>query len=250
MEIKGKTALVTGGAIRVGKAISLALAKAGANVVINYSSNSQKAAETVLEIEKLGVSALAIQANIADWEQVKAMFDQIHNKMGKIDILVNNASPFLKTPVPTDSMDTWHLVTGVQIDGAFYVTNLAAKDMLEKKAGSIVNIIDLSAWEAWPNLTAHAVGKSALLTMTRQFALELHPYVRVNAIAPGPVLAPPDYSEEKIKRTAEKTLLNRWGSAEDISKTVIFLVESDYITAESIAVDGGQRYGHRKLEEG
>ncbi|MHB8134393.1 MAG: SDR family NAD(P)-dependent oxidoreductase [Anaerolineaceae bacterium] len=250
MEIKGKTALVTGGAIRVGKAISLALAKAGANVVINYSSNSQKAAETVLEIEKLGVSALAIQANIADWEQVKAMFDQIHNKMGKIDILVNNASPFLKTPVPTDSMDTWHLVTGVQIDGAFYVTNLAAKDMLENKAGSIVNIIDLSAWEAWPNLTAHAVGKSALLTMTRQFALELHPYVRVNAIAPGPVLAPPDYSEEKIKRTAEKTLLNRWGSAEDISKTVIFLVESDYITAESIAVDGGQRYGHRKLEEG
>jgi len=250
MEIKGKTALVTGGAIRVGKAISLALAKAGANVVINYSSNSQKAAETVLEIEKLGVSALAIQANIADWEQVKAMFDQIHKKMGEIDILVNNASPFLKTPVPTDSMDTWHLVTGVQIDGAFYVTNLAAKDMLEKKAGAIVNIIDLSAWEAWPNLTAHAVGKSALLTMTRQFALELHPYVRVNAIAPGPVLAPPDYSAEKIKRTAEKTLLNRWGTAEDISKTVIFLVESDYITAESIAVDGGQRYGHRKLEEG
>jgi len=250
MEIKGKTALVTGGAIRVGKAISLALAEAGANVVINYSSNAQKATETVLEIEKLGVSALAVQANIADWEQVKAMFTQIHNKMGKIDILVNNASPFLKSPVPTDSMEIWHLVTGVQIDGAFYVSNLAAKDMLEKKAGAIVNIIDLSAWEAWPNLTAHAVGKSALLTMTRQFALELHPYVRVNAIAPGPVLAPPDYSEEKIKRTAEKTLLNRWGSAEDISKTVIFLVESDYITAESIAVDGGQRYGHRKLEEG
>jgi len=250
MEIKGKTALVTGGAIRVGKAISLALAEAGVNVVINYSSNAQKATETVLEIEKLGVSALAVQANIADWEQVKAMFTQIHNKMGKIDILVNNASPFLKSPVPTDSMEIWHLVTGVQIDGAFYVSNLAAKDMLEKKDGAIVNIIDLSAWEAWPNLTAHAVGKSALLTMTRQFALELHPYVRVNAIAPGPVLAPPDYSEEKIKRTAEKTLLNRWGSAEDISKTVIFLVESDYITAESIAVDGGQRYGHRKLEEG
>lgn len=250
MEIKGKTAFVTGGAIRVGKAISLALAEAGANVVINYSSNAQKATETVLEIEKLGVSALAVQANIADWEQVKAMFTQIHNKMGKIDILVNNASPFLKSPVPTDSMEIWHLVTGVQIDGAFYVSNLAAKDMLEKKDGAIVNIIDLSAWEAWPNLTAHAVGKSALLTMTRQFALELHPYVRVNAIAPGPVLAPPDYSEEKIKRTAEKTLLNRWGSAEDISKTVIFLVESDYITAESIAVDGGQRYGHRKLEEG
>jgi len=250
MEIKGKNALVTGGAIRVGKAISLGLAKAGANVVVNYSSNSLKAIETVHEIQALGVSALAVQANVAEWNQVQEMFEKIHESFGKIDILVNNASPFTKTPFPTDSMDAWHQVTGVQINGAFYVSNLAAKDMLEKQAGAIVNIIDLSVWEAWPNLTAHAVGKSALLAMTRQFALELHPYVRVNAIAPGPVLAPHDYSEEKIQRTAQKTLLNRWGTAEDISKTVNFLIESDYINAESIAVDGGQRYGHRKIEEG
>jgi 3-oxoacyl-[acyl-carrier protein] reductase/pteridine reductase len=250
MNIKGKTALVTGGAIRVGKAISLGLAQAGANMVINYSSNSQKALETAEEIEKLGVTAFPIKANVADWEEVKFMFAQIHEKIGKIDILVNNASPFTKTPIPTDSIDAWHQVTGVQINGAFYVSNLAAKDMLEKKEGAIVNIIDLSAWEAWPNLTAHAVGKSALLALTRQFALELHPYVRVNAIAPGPVLPPPDYSEEKIKRTAAKTLLNRWGTAEDISKTVNFLIESDYINAEFIAVDGGQRFAHRKYEEG
>ncbi|PKO15486.1 MAG: short-chain dehydrogenase [Chloroflexi bacterium HGW-Chloroflexi-10] len=250
MNIIGKTALVTGGAIRVGKAISLGLAQAGANMVINYSSNSQKALETAQEIEKLGVTALTIQANVADWEQVKLMFAEIHEKIGKIDILVNNASPFTKTPIPTDSIEAWHQVTGVQINGAFYVSNLAAKDMLEKKEGAIVNIIDLSAWEAWPNLTAHVVGKSALLALTRQFALELHPYVRVNAIAPGPVLPPPDYSEEKINRTAAKTLLNRWGTAEDISKTVNFLIESDYINAEFIAVDGGQRFAHRKYEEG
>jgi 3-oxoacyl-[acyl-carrier protein] reductase/pteridine reductase len=250
MEIKGKTALVTGGAIRVGKAISLGLARAGANVIINYSSNAQKAFETIREIEDLGVSALAVQADVSDLEQVKSMFEQIHEKMGEIDILVNNASPFLKSPFPTDSMDIWYKVTGVQINGAFFVSNLAAKDMLAKKEGAIVNIVDLSAWEAWPNLTAHAVGKSALLTLTRQLALELHPYVRVNAIAPGPVLPPPDYSAEKIKRTAQKTLLNRWGTAEDISKTVNFLVESDYINAESIAVDGGQRFGARKYEEG
>ncbi len=157
----------------------------------------------------------------------------------------------LKQPlIPTNSIEAWQLVTGVQINGAFYVSNLAAKDMLVKKEGAIVNIIDLTAWEAWHNFTAHAVGKSALLALTRQFALELHPYVQVNAIAPGPVLAPPDYSPEKIKRTADKTLLNRWGTPEDISKTVNFLIESDYINAESIIVDGGQRYAHRKHEEG
>ncbi|MAT41172.1 MAG: short-chain dehydrogenase [Anaerolineaceae bacterium] len=250
MDIKGKTALITGGAVRVGKAISLGLAEAGANVVINYSSSAESALQTAQEAEKFGVTALTIQANVADWEQVKAMFDQVHSNLGKIDILVNNASPFTPTPVPTDSIEAWQMVTGVQINGAFYVSNLAAKDMLDKKDGAIVNIVDLSAWEAWPNLTAHAVGKSALLALTRQFALELHPYVRVNAIAPGPVLAPPDYSPEKIKRTAEKTLLNRWGTPEDISKTVNFLIESDYINAEYITVDGGQRYAHRKHEEG
>lgn len=250
MNIKGKTALVTGGAVRVGKAISLGLAQAGANVIINYASSAQKAVETAQEIKELGVSAYPIQADVADWEQVKAMFDQIHEKMGKIDILVNNASPFKVTPIPTDSIEAWHLIIGAQVNGAFYVSNLAAKDMLDKKEGAIVNIVDLSAWEAWHNFTAHAVGKSALLTLTRQFALELHPYVRVNAIAPGPVLAPPHYSKEKIKRTANKTLLNRWGTPEDISKTVNFLIESNYINAESIIVDGGQRYAHRKHEEG
>jgi 3-oxoacyl-[acyl-carrier protein] reductase/pteridine reductase len=250
MIIKNKTALITGGAIRIGKAITLGLAQAGANVIINYNHNDKKALETAKEAEQFGVTAFTVQANIADWDQVQKMFNEIHEKIGKIDILVNNASPFTKTPFPTDSITEWHDVTGVVINGSFYVSNLASKDMLEKKQGAIVNIVDLSAWEPWPNLTAHVVGKSALLAMTRQFALELKPFVRVNAIAPGPVLAPPDYSTEKIQRTAEKTLLDRWGTPQDISKTVNFLIESDYINADVITVDGGQRYAHRKHEEG
>jgi NAD(P)-dependent dehydrogenase (short-subunit alcohol dehydrogenase family) len=174
------------------------------------------------------------------------MFNQIHEKMGLIDIVINSASPFHLTPIPTDSNEAWHLDTEVQITGAFYVSNLAAKDMLEKKEGAIVNILDLSAWQAWHNFTAHAVGKSALLALTRQFALELHPYVRVNAVVPGPVLPPSDYSPEKIKLTAQKTLLNRWGTPQDVSKTVNFLIDSDYINGEFITVDGGQRYADRK----
>lgn len=250
MNPKGKTALITGGAIRVGKAITLGLARAGANVVINYNHDGEQAAQTVKEVEMLGRTALAIQANIADWEQVKRMFSQIHDKVGKVDILVNNASIWKQTPFPTDSIEDWHTVTGVVINGAFYVSNLAAQDMLEKKEGVIINIVDISVWEAWPKFSAHVIGKSALMAMTRQFALDLAPYVRVNAVCPGPVLPPLDYSPEKNKRTAAKTLLDRWGTPEDISKAVNFLIESDYINADAITVDGGQRYGHRKLEPG
>ncbi len=246
MIIKGKTALVTGGAIRIGKAITLGLARAGANVVINYYQDSQEAIQTAKEAEEMGVSALTVQGNIADWEQVKLMFSQIHTRFGKVDILVNNASNFSKAPFPMDTIDEWNKTTGVLINGAFYVSNLAAKDMLERKEGAIVNIVDLSAWEAWPNSTAHVVGKSALWAMTRQFAMELRPFVRVNAVALGPVLAPKDYSEEKIEKATKRTLLNRWGSPKDVSEAVNFLIEAEFITADVITVDGGQRYGHRK----
>ncbi len=250
MNLKGTTALVTGGAVRVGKAITLGLARAGANVVINYSRDSAQAVQTAREAESHGVSAMIVRANIADWEQVKSMFDAIHESGRTIDVLVNNASLWKQTPFPTDSIEDWHTVTGILINGAFYVSNLAARDMLEKKAGAIVNIVDISITEAWPKFAAHVVGKSALMAMTRQFALDLAPYVRVNAVCPGPVLAPPDYSPAKVAKTAAKTLLGRWGTPEDISRAVNFMIESDFINAESVTVDGGQRYGHRKLEHG
>lgn len=250
MNIKGKTALITGGAVRIGKAITIGLAKAGANVVINYNSNAEEAQKTAQEAEAFGVSAMIVQANIAELEQDQKMFQQIHEKMGLVDILINSASPFQTTPVPTDDFTAWHIVTGVLVNGAFYVSNLAAKDMLAKKEGAIINIVDLTIWEAWPNFTAHTVGKSALYALNRQLALELKPYVRVNAVCPGPVLAPPDYSEEKIARTAAKTLLDRWGSPEDVSQAVNFLIEADYINADVIRVDGGQRYATRKNEAG
>lgn len=247
MDIRGKNALITGGAIRVGKAITLGLAQAGANVVINYNRDAEQAKITAEEAKKLGVSALPVQANIARWEQVQRMFSQIHEDFGDIDILVNNASVFKKTSIPTDSIEDWQATVDVLVNGAFYVSNLAAKDMLKKQEGAIVNIVDLSIWEPWKSYTAHAVGKSALYALTRQFAMELHPYVLVNAIALGPVLPPVDYSPERIQKAADRTLLNRWGTPEDVAEAVVFLVNAKFITADVIAVDGGQRYGHRKL---
>ncbi len=250
MNPKDKTALITGGAHRVGKAITMALAQAGANVVVNYNTSPKAAEDTVAEAKALGVGALAVQANVSNPHQVEAMVEAGRDKFGGIDILVNNASLWRETPFPTDNLDDWHLVTGIVINGSFYCANAVAPMMLEKGAGAIVNIVDLSAWEPWPNFSGHSVGKAALLALSRQLALELAPKVRVNAVAPGPVLPPPDFDQAKITRTAQKTLLERWGTAEDVAEAVLYFVKANYVTGEVIAIDGGQRFGHRKNEHG
>ena len=246
METKGKTALITGGAVRVGKAITLALARAGANVVINYYSSAVEAEATCMEASAFGVGTLAIQANIGNREQVDMMVSKAVETFGSIDILINSASLWKQTPFPTDNVDDWHQVTNILINGPFYCANAIAPFMLEKGEGAIVNIIDLAAFEPWPNFMAHSVGKSALLALSRQLSLELAPSVTVNAVAPGPVLPPPDYDDERIAKTAKRTLLNRWGTAEDVAETVMFFVKSNYITGEVLAVDGGEHFGHRK----
>ncbi|NOZ70303.1 MAG: SDR family oxidoreductase [Chloroflexi bacterium] len=245
MNPNGKTALITGGAHRVGKAITLGLAKAGANVVINYHSSGEAAQITALEAEAYGVEALAVKANI-----VAAMVRAADERFGGIDILVNSASLFKETPFPSDDHSGWQLVTGIGIDGPYYCVNAIAPGMLARGEGAIVNIVDLSAFEPWPGFIAHSISKAALMAMTRQWALELAPAVRVNAVAPGPVLPPPDYTPERIARTADKTLLGRWGTPEDIAEAVLYFVRADYVTAEVIAVDGGERFGHRKHEIG
>lgn len=250
MDLHGKTALITGGAHRVGRAITLALARAGANVVINYHSSATEATTTAAEAEAAGVAALTVQADVADSTQVTALVEAAHARFGRVDVLVNNSSLFKKTPIPTQDLELWHRVTGILIHGPFYCANAVAPLMLAQGAGVIINIVDLSAWEPWPGFAAHSVGKAALLALTRQLALDLAPTVRVNAVAPGPVLPPPDYSPEQIARTARKTLLHRWGSAEDVAEAVLFLIHADYITGEVITVDGGERYGHRQTEAG
>jgi 3-oxoacyl-[acyl-carrier protein] reductase/pteridine reductase len=243
---KGKTALITGGAHRVGKAITLGLARAGANVVINYHTSAAAAQATAVEARSLGVQALPVQADVADRQQVEAMVRAGIDHFGGVDILVNGASHFEKTPFPTRDVAAWHRVIDILIHGSFYCANALAPMMLERAQGIIVNIVDLSAWQPWANFAAHSVGKAGLLALTRQLALELAPTVRVNAVAPGPVLPPPGYSQAQIARMAQKTLLNRWGADDDVAQAVMYLVEADYITGEVIVVDGGERFGHRK----
>ncbi|HEY53243.1 MAG TPA: SDR family oxidoreductase [Caldilineae bacterium] len=245
-----KTALITGGAHRVGKAITLTLARAGANVIINYHSSAQAAEETAVVARALGVEALPIQADIADVKQVEAMVRLAEERLGGVDILVNSASLYWETPFPTDDHSDWRRVTGIGIDGPYFCANAVAPGMLARGEGAIINITDLSAFEPWPNFIAHSVSKAAIMALTRQLALELAPAVRVNAVAPGPVLPPTDYSPERIARTADKTLLGRWGTPEDVAEAVLYFVRADYVTGNVLFIDGGERFGHRKHEAG
>jgi NAD(P)-dependent dehydrogenase (short-subunit alcohol dehydrogenase family) len=246
MDPKGKVALVTGGAHRVGKAITMMLARGGTHVVVNYQNSRAAAYETVAEAEELGVQAMAIQCDVADWSSVRMMARTICDRFGGVDILVNSASLFEKMSFPTEDLETWRRVTGISIDGAFFVCNSLVPSMQARGGGVIVNIVDLSAWNPWPQFMAHSVGKAALLALTRQLALELSPAIRANAVAPGAVLPPPDYSEERIAASARRTLLERWGSAEDVAQAVEYLIRAEYVTGEVITVDGGERYAPSK----
>ena len=250
MDPHGKTALITGGAHRVGKAITLALARAGCNVIINYNQSRQAAEATAIEARAAGVEALPWKADVADPVQVDEMVAAARERFGRLDILINSASHFERTPFPTRDLAAWHRVTGILIHGAFYCANAVAPLMLDQGDGIIINIVDLAAWQPWPNFAAHSVGKAALLALTRQLALELAPAVRVNAVAPGLILPPPGYSPQKMEHAAGKTLLGRWGSLEDVTRAVAYLIEADYVTGEVIVVDGGERFGHLKPSRG
>ena len=250
MELEGKTALITGGARRVGRGITLALARAGANVVINYNTSATEALETAAEAEALGVRALPVHANVSDYEQVGAMMATAVEHFGGIDILVNNASTFMPDPLPTDDLTVWHKSIDTLVHGPFYCANQVAPIMLEGNGGVIIGIGDLSAFEPWPGFAGHAVGKGAVLSLTRQLALELAPRIRANAVVPGPALRPTDYDEATYQRVADGTLLGRWGTPEEMAEAVVFLAKADYITGEVITVDGGQRFGHRKHTHG
>ena len=244
MKLSGKVALITGGAHRVGKAITMMLAHHGANVVVNYHSSGVAAAETVREAKALGSDAMAVKCDVADWKAVRQMADRIADRYGHVDIIVNGASPFLRTPFPTDDIEPWRRVLSVLIDGAFYVCN-SLVPLMPDSGGVIVNIVDAAAFQPWPNFAAHGVGKAGLLALTRQLALELAPKIRVNAVSPGNVLPPPYFSPEQIEAASDRVLLERWGDPRDVADAVKYLIEADYVTGETLVVNGGERYGPR-----
>jgi NAD(P)-dependent dehydrogenase (short-subunit alcohol dehydrogenase family) len=244
--LSGKTALVTGGAARLGGAITRGLAQAGANVVIHYHSSAGPAQELAEEAHQMGVEALPVQANLGDPTTASHIAGAALERFGRVDVLVHAASPFEPISLSQVTLASWRQVQGVLVESFLFLVQELAPGMVERGEGAIISILDRGAFEPWPTFLPHGVGKSALWALTRSLAVELAPQVRVNGVIPGPVLPPPGYTEEKKREMAHTTLMERWGDPQDIVDAVLFLVRGDFITGEALFVDGGERWAHRR----
>ena len=238
MDIKDKVAIVTGGARRVGQVIALALAEKGAHVAFTYRSGDP--AQTLAGIQAHGVQGLALQLDVLQWDQPKAVVEQVVQRFGRVDILVNNASVWQSAPFLEITRQQWETSIGANLTGPFLCAQAVAPHMLQQQSGHIVNISDLSAHQTWPRFADHSASKAGLEALTRVMAAELAPHVRVNAIAPGTILLPDGASEAKRQWAVENSLLKRVGTPEDVARTVIFLTESDFVTGAVYYVDGGR----------
>lgn len=240
MNISGKIALVTGGAKRVGKAIVQALAARGCHLVVHYHRSQAQAQETVRALQAAGHRALAVQADITKEDQVEAMIEAATAHFGRIDILVNNAALFYRTPVETLTIEDWQRVMDVNLTGTFLCAHKIGLRMREWGWGHIINIADVAGERPWADYIPYSVSKACVLTFTQGLAMELAPQVMVNAVIPGPVLFQEDTPDNVRQREIDKTLVKRAGSPRDVAQVVVFVAESDYSTGASFHVDGGR----------
>ena len=240
MNLTDKVALITGAAVRVGRVTALMLAERGVHIAFTYLNDTEPWAQTLADIEAKGVRALALPLNVRRPEQPKEVVDRVAAEFGRIDILVNNASIWLSAPFLEISYEAWQASLDVNLTGPFLCAQAAAPHMLRRQSGLIINITDLSAFQPWPNFAHHAASKAGLVALTQVMAVELAPYVRVNAIAPGTVLPPPNADEAKIRWAVENSLLKRVGAPEDVARMVIFLAEMEFATGAVYFIDGGR----------
>jgi NAD(P)-dependent dehydrogenase (short-subunit alcohol dehydrogenase family) len=241
MQLKDRTALVTGGAVRVGRAIALALAGRGARVAITYRSSAAEAEQTVADLTRLGVEARAFRCDQGCPEEVEQCVAEVEDALGPVDVLVNSAAIFRRTPLTEATLDDWDDHLNVNLRGPWLFCRHFGPRMQTRGSGAIVNMIDIAAEQPFPSYLPYSVSKAGLAALTKGLARALAPEVRVNGIAPGTVLWPDDYSEEQKEKVLARIPLARAGSAEDIAASVLFLLEgSDFINGVILPVDGGR----------
>jgi pteridine reductase len=240
MELEGKVAIVTGGAVRLGKAMALALAGRGAWLVIHYASSAGPARETVREIEAMGTAALAVQADLSQSGRGASIVERAAAHFGQVDILVNSAAIFQAGRWHDTTEENWDRHFAINLKSPFFLSQAFAAHVGPDRPGHIVNIADWRGVRPGVGHMAYALTKAGLIAMTKSLALALAPNIQVNAIAPGIILPPPDKDQSYIDRKAAQIPAQRVGSPKEVASAMIFLLQSDFVTGELLYVTGGE----------
>ena len=243
--LSGKTALITGAARRVGATVARLLHAHGANVVVHYRSSADDAAALVRELtDARAGSAVSLECDLLDVARLPALVKAATEAFGALDVLVNNASTFYPTPVGDITAIDWEDLIGTNLKAPLFLAQAAAPALHEQR-GLIINLADIHGLKPLRRYPLYSIAKAGLIMATRALARELGPHVRVNAVAPGPVMWPEDGIDPALQeKITQRTALKRPGSPEDVARACLFFAaEAPYVTGQVLAVDGGRSLG-------
>jgi pteridine reductase len=239
IDLRGRRALVTGAAKRVGRAVAIALGGAGMRVAVHYKDSASDAAETCARVVAAGGQAVAFRADLRDRDDCRKLVDDAANALGGLDLLVANAAGYERLALSSVDDDAWDRMLELNLTAQFVLASRAVARLTAAK-GSIVFITCTSATAPYKNHLPYVVAKGGLRQLMRTLALELAPDVRVNAVAPGTVLLPDDMDPPLIERIHARIPMGPIGAPEDVAEAVLFLARSPFITGQEIVVDGGR----------
>jgi len=241
-QLSGKTALITGAARRVGAVLARKFHAAGANIVLHYRNSGDEAARLAGELEAARPGSIAtVQSDLLEVDRFGPLIEATVGAFGQLDILVNNASSFYSTPLGEITEGQWNDLIGSNLKAPLFLAQAAAS-ALHISRGLIINIADIHGMRPLKRFPVYSVAKAGVIMLTKALAREMAPHVRVNAIAPGPVLWPDDGTEKHLQeKIIDSTLLKRQGAPEDVARAALFLAaEAPYVTGQILAVDGGR----------
>jgi glucose 1-dehydrogenase len=239
MDLTGRNALVTGGAVRVGRAITLALAGAGANVFVHYNRSAGPAEDVKASVERMGRTAAIGSGDLGDPGTARTIVRDAAEALGTISILVNSATGFPEDSIEDISVDRWRSTADLTLGSPLFLTQAFADALPENERGVIVNVTDIKTERPYRRHLSYLLAKGGIDTLTKAAALALAPRIRVNAVALGVILPPPGEGEAYVEALAADLPLRRVGGADVVAETVLFLARNDFITGEIIRLDGG-----------
>ena len=241
MELKGKRALVTGGAVRIGKGIALALGAQGCAIALHYGRSASQARATAEQLRALGVDCTLHKADLAKPAAVLGLARAVLKHRLGCQILVNSASVFPRVPLKRARPADFDLPYAVNLRAPALLTQAIGMDLVRRRrSGRIINIADVGGRLAWPDALPYSLSKAGLLQLTRASAVALAPWVLVNSLSPGPMLMPDKHSAAQESSSLQRSLLQRLGGAEEIARAVVFIAGSDFMTGSDLTVDGGR----------